>query len=257
VAEIVYPDSDGEPMAENTRQWEWIVLLKENIDELVPDFVAGDHFWYPIEGHPEVRLAPDVMVCLGRPKGHRGSYMQFREEGVPPTVVIEVLSPGNSVREMTRKGAFYFRHGAREMIVVDPDDETGWAVVKRGEGEGAVLEDVPSLDDWTSPTLGIRFSRADGKLSVYRPDGAPFLSFEQVSSRLAEAHAKLGEASERAERESERAERESERAERESERAERESERAERESERAERESERARRLAARLVAMGIDPDSI
>ncbi len=26
--EIVYPDSDGKPMAENTLQWSWIVKIK-------------------------------------------------------------------------------------------------------------------------------------------------------------------------------------------------------------------------------------
>ena len=30
--EIIYPDSDGQPMADNTLQFRWIVLLKENLD---------------------------------------------------------------------------------------------------------------------------------------------------------------------------------------------------------------------------------
>lgn len=29
---IIYPDSDGQPMADNTKQFRWIVLLKENLD---------------------------------------------------------------------------------------------------------------------------------------------------------------------------------------------------------------------------------
>jgi Uma2 family endonuclease len=71
--QIVYPDSDGQPMADNTKQFSWIVLLKENLECLFANdpnvFVAGDLLWYPVEGKPEIRVAPDVLVALGRPKG--------------------------------------------------------------------------------------------------------------------------------------------------------------------------------------------
>ncbi|TYQ25486.1 hypothetical protein [Pseudanabaena sp. UWO310] len=40
-------------------------------------FVAGDLFWYPVEGQSVIRRAPDVMVVFGRPKGARGSYIQL------------------------------------------------------------------------------------------------------------------------------------------------------------------------------------
>jgi hypothetical protein len=32
--EIIYPDSDGEPMADNTKQFRWIVTVKENLEIL-------------------------------------------------------------------------------------------------------------------------------------------------------------------------------------------------------------------------------
>ena len=32
--EIIYPDSDGQPMADNTKQYEWIVKIKENLEIL-------------------------------------------------------------------------------------------------------------------------------------------------------------------------------------------------------------------------------
>lgn len=84
--EIVdYPDSDGRPMADNTLQFEWIVTLKEGIEVLFRDdlnvFVAGDLLWYPVEGRPDLRTAPDVLVVFGRPKGYRGSYRQWVEAG--------------------------------------------------------------------------------------------------------------------------------------------------------------------------------
>jgi Uma2 family endonuclease len=115
---IIYPDSDGQPMADNTKQFRWIVLIKENLELLFADnpdvFVAGDLLWYPVEGHPEIRVAPDAMVVFGRPKGDRGSYRQWEEDNIPPQVVFEILSPGNRVKEMTRKLQFYERYGVEE-----------------------------------------------------------------------------------------------------------------------------------------------
>ena len=112
---VIYPDSNGQPMADNTLQFEWISTVKWNLEGLFqhnPDvFVAGDLLWYPVEGYPTLRIAPDALVAFGRPKGYRGSYQQWREGGIAPQVVFEVLSPGNRHNEMIRKFRFYERYG--------------------------------------------------------------------------------------------------------------------------------------------------
>jgi hypothetical protein len=81
--QIVYPESDGKPMADNTKQFRWIVTLEGGFEALFRDredvFVAGDLFWYPVEGRPDIRMAPDVMIVFGRPKGDRPSYKQWEE----------------------------------------------------------------------------------------------------------------------------------------------------------------------------------
>ena len=69
--EVVYPESDGKPMADNTRQYECIVTIQGNLDEMLPDFVGANNFWYPVEGRPDINTAPDGYVAIGRPKGHR------------------------------------------------------------------------------------------------------------------------------------------------------------------------------------------
>jgi ribulose 1,5-bisphosphate carboxylase large subunit-like protein len=43
------------------------------------------------------------MVVIGPPRGHRGSYRPWRERGLAPQVVFEVVSPSNRAAEMTRK----------------------------------------------------------------------------------------------------------------------------------------------------------
>src|SRR5205807_7940319 len=64
--DLIYPDSDGEPMAENTIQYRHLTRIKGGLEVVCRDrpdvFIAGDLFWYPVEGHPEIRLAPDVLV---------------------------------------------------------------------------------------------------------------------------------------------------------------------------------------------------
>src|SRR5436305_7914457 len=155
--EVIYPDSDGKPMADNTLQFEWITTIKGGLDALFRDdpnvFVAGDLLWYPVEGDNKTRTAPDATVVFGRPKGYRGSYMQWREEGIAPQVVFEILSPGNRIQEMLRKFRFYEHYGVEEYYIYDPDDVelTGW----RRVGEG--LEEIPEPNGWRSPRPGIQF----------------------------------------------------------------------------------------------------
>lgn len=253
--EIIYPDSDGKPMSDNTKQFRWIVTVKEGLENLFrkdPDvFVAGDLLWYPVEGSPKIRLAPDAMVVLGRPKGDRGSYMQFREENIPPHVVFEILSPGNRPREMEKKWRFYNRYGVKEYYIYDPDHNTieGW--VRPDVDDDLVIIDTIRFDDgWKSPLLQITMRLTDETLQVIRPDGEPFVTFVEMAEQV--EHARLD-----ANRAHEQAERAHEHAEQEHIRAEQAHERAEQERIRAEQANERAERLAAQLREMGIDPETI
>ncbi|WP_071880548.1 Uma2 family endonuclease [Synechococcus sp. PCC 6312] len=126
--DIIYPDSDGQPMAENTLQFKWIILIKENLECLFADdpnvFVAGDLLWYPVKGQPEIRVTPDAMAAFGRPKGYWGSYQQWEEGNIAPQVVVEVLSPGSTATEVNRKLAFYDRYLTSETLEInDPNGQ--------------------------------------------------------------------------------------------------------------------------------------
>jgi hypothetical protein len=115
---IEYPDDDGEPMADNTLQCKWIILIKENLEIVFRDnpkvFVAGNLLWYAVEGDPKIRTAPDAMVAIGRPKGHRGSYKQWEEGNIAPQVVFETLWPDISPDYLEQKFRFYEQYGALE-----------------------------------------------------------------------------------------------------------------------------------------------
>lgn len=226
--ELLYPDSDGQPMADNTLQFRWIVLIKENLELLFADqpdvFVAGDLLWYPVEGHPEIRVAPDALVVFGRPKGERGSYQQWKEDNIAPQVVFEILSPGNRLKEMLKKQEFYHDHGVEEYYIYDPDRNDLHGLLRTGVG----LRTIEEIQNWTSPRLGIRFVVTGTTLELYRPDGRPFLSFLELEQRAEQADQRAEQADQRAEQE----------------------------RQRADQEYQRAERLAAQLRALGIDPES-
>ena len=172
---IIYPDSDGKPMADNTKQFDWIVKIKENLEQIFADnpdvFVAGDLLWYPVEGNNKLRIAPDAMVVFGRPKGHRGSYRMWEENNIAPQVVFEILSPGNTPKEMTKKMAFYEKYGVREYYVYDPDRITmnGWL---RSDNTLIPIEDMRG---WISPLLKIRFELGEDDLQVFHPDMSQYI----------------------------------------------------------------------------------
>ena len=180
--EIEYPDDDGQPMSDNTLQFRWIVTIKEGAEALFRNnpevFVGGDLLWYPVQGKPKIRTAPDAMVAFGRPKGYRGSYKQWEEAGIVPQVVFEVLSPGNRPKDLVRKFRFYEQYGVEEFYLYDPEKGTldGW---RRGESG---LEEIAEMSGYTSPRLGIRFEPGEGpdNLTIIGPDGRPFLTYVEL-----------------------------------------------------------------------------
>ncbi|MBD2136923.1 Uma2 family endonuclease [Anabaena sp. FACHB-1237] len=228
-AEIIYPDSDGKPMAENTEHYEWIVKIKENLEILfVPEnnvFIAGDLLWYPVEGSVKTCQAPDVMVIFGRPKGRRGSYKQWEENNIAPQVVFEIQSPVNRSQEMAKKLLFYQRHGVEEYYIYNPEkiELTGFILQEEW------LEEIEEINGWVSPRLGIRFELTSDNLEIYYPDGKKFLTSLELN----------------------------ERAEQEYQRAEQEYQRAEQERQRAEQERQNYQDLLAKLQAKGIDINTL
>jgi Uma2 family endonuclease len=247
---ITYPESDGQPMSDNTKQFRLIVMIKENLEILfaamLDVFIAGDLLWYPVQGDNKTRLAPDVMVAFGRPKGDRGSYMQWKEQNIPPQVAFEILSPSNTQREMEEKRVFYEKYGVEEYYVYDPDRLrlTGWT------RQNDCLIQVLTMEGWVSPLLGIRFTQQNGDLEIYRPDGQRFLS--SVERDLLAQKAQMQ--AEHAQMQAEHAQMQAEHAQMQAEHAQMQAE-----EERSQRQAAEAelQALKARLQQLGIDPDTL
>ena len=227
---VVYPESDGERMAENEVQGRQIVRLVQSLTHWFrdrPDVHVGfDLLWYPVEGDPTIRRAPDVFVVPGRPAGPtRPSWLQWREDGVPMRHVIEIISPSNTPTEMVDKRRFYDRYGVEEYLVFHPDP--GLLEVHVRTDLGLVPVD-PALP-WTSSVLEGCAYRVDHGVPVWGealndlvlldPAGVPVETHEASAAR-----------------------------------ADAEASRAEAEAARADAEAARAEALAAKLRKAGLDP---
>jgi Uma2 family endonuclease len=284
--DVIYPDSDGLPMANNQLHFSWIRYLYDILEihfEGQSDEVTllADVLWYPVQGDSGVCVAPDVMLAFGRPQlPARGSYRQWIEDDIPPQVVFEILSPGNTTAEMRAKLSFFDKHDVEEYYLYDCEKVTLRAYIR--DKVNGRLRELHSTKAWLSPRLGVRFDITTGRLRLITPDGHTLANgIEKARQADAKAEAERRKAREAdAKAEAERLKTREADAKAESERlkarkadAKAESERlkareadAKAESERlkareadakAESERLRAEKLTALLRAAGIDPDEL
>jgi Uma2 family endonuclease len=234
---LIYPESDGKPMGENTLQVKWIVAILNGLEGVFRDrpdvFLAADLFWYPQYADPTNVTAPDVMVVFGRPKVDRPSYKQWEEENIPPQVVFEIQSPGNTADELAGKFRFYRRHQVEEYYLYDPATHQLQAWVRSVRK----LVPVKEINGFVSPRLKVRFEVSESEpMKLIRPDGTRFRTYLELLSDAEEAQRQA--AAERKQAESER-------------------KRAESQRKRADTAVRRADALAAKLRELGVDPDAL
>ncbi|MBD3880276.1 Uma2 family endonuclease [Phormidium tenue FACHB-886] len=240
---VVYPSSDGEPLAETSVHVDAIinaVVVLRNYLENQQAIVLADQFLYYAQGFPKLRVAPDIMVVFDVPSGARDNYKTW-EEGQVPAVIFEITSAGTRDQDETVKKNLYESLEVNEYWQFDPKGE--WIPEKlrgyRLQGEAY----VPIADGRSQP-LRLQL-RVDGSLiAFHREDtGEKLLASNELVEALRQetiarqqAEALLGQERLRAEQERQRAEQE---------------------RQRAEQERLRAERLAERLRSLGEDPDSV
>jgi Putative restriction endonuclease len=100
------------------------------------------------------------------------------------TVVIEILSPSNTWREMPYKALFYNRKGVEELYIYNPETNELTAF---GRSKGSRLHMVNHVGDFVSPRMGVRFDLSGPELALRHADGRPFLTFEELESERVKA----------------------------------------------------------------------
>ena len=229
--DVLYPCSDGRPMADNAWQSRAILRAAGDLEVAHPEALAvADILVYPEEGNPRNRIAPDVLVAFGVGTHSRSSYLVW-EEGKPPDWVLEVASPSTAAKDLDFKRRAYAAMGVPEYWLFDPKGD----VFPPGQPQLQGL----ALSDGGYVRLAPR--RADGLAMIrsgvlgldLRAEGE-FIRMRDPATREDILHQRELKAL---------AERETARAQREAARREVAEARAKREAERAQREA--AERLAA------------
>lgn len=182
--EIVYPSSDGEPLAESYIHLYAILATLEILRQYLQEqqaTVLGDQFLYYAQGYPRLRVAPDVMVIFNVAPGGRDNY-KIWEEGQVPAVIFEMTSPGTKNQDMGFKKTLYEQLGVQEYWLFDPKGE--W-ITEQLQGYRLYKEEYEPITDGRCEPLKLRL-QVDGELiAFYREDtGEKLLAPGELSEAL-------------------------------------------------------------------------
>lgn len=119
-AEIFYPTRDDEPMAETQTHAVAIITLYNILSQYLSNAVIfADQFFYYLEGKPNARVAPDLMVVFNIAPGMRDYYKMW-EEGETPAIIFEITSQSTKERDWGFKKTLYEQIGISEYWLFDP-----------------------------------------------------------------------------------------------------------------------------------------
>jgi Uma2 family endonuclease len=179
-AAIFYPYSDGEPLAESYDHLYAILTILEVLRVYLigqQATVLADQYLYYVEGNPQRRVAPDVMVIFNVEPGGRDSY-KIWEEGEVPRVVFEITSPSTRSQDEVQKKALYEELGVTEYWQFDPrgewiDGQLRGYRLQSGLGSASSAADRPiyiPIADSCSLSLNLRLTVEDKLVVFYRLD---------------------------------------------------------------------------------------
>ena len=148
---IEYPDSDGEPMADN--DWQWIAMadtaltLRNRYAGRTDVYVASDMLVYYRMNDVTARVAPDVYAVFGANGNHRRDSWLVWREGKAPDFVLEVASPRTWTQDAGRKRDIYAAMGVTEYWRFDPRGEFFVPELIGEELSGGEYRPLPLLTD--------------------------------------------------------------------------------------------------------------
>ena len=170
---IVYPESDGNPMAETdvhrNLMVDFIQMLEHHFvgDEAV--YVSGNLLIYYEPGNTGKSVAPDVFVVHGVAKKQRRTYLIW-EEGKTPDFVLEVSSRSTHRKDMSEKKSLYAEVlEVKEYYIYDPESEIEPKFIGYELIDG-VYHEIDFVDSrLPSSVLGLELGERGGVLRLYNP----------------------------------------------------------------------------------------
>ena len=125
---VVYPCSDGQPMAETELHGACMVYVAQALRRLFETrgradvYVGSNNFLYYERGNPRAVVSPDVYVVVGARAGLRDTYLLWNEPK-GPDFVLEVTSASTRRDDERRKRDVYAALGVSEYFLYDPRAE--------------------------------------------------------------------------------------------------------------------------------------
>ena len=176
---LVYPESDGEPMAETPKHQQVMINCMDVLRSYFrgsPDvYIAGNMLLYYEEGNPRKSVSPDVFMVRGLSKKELRTYKTWEQ---PPTLdfVLEVASPSTYTRDFNEKMEIYAKIlRVKEYCIYDPYHEidpyfVGFRLV------GEAYEEIPFANGRLPfEVLGLELGEHDGVLRLYDPAKSAWL----------------------------------------------------------------------------------
>lgn len=190
----LYPDTDGFSMVETEFHYIAIKHLHGGLSHWYRRrddvYVAANMALYYEEGSPAKNRGPDIMVSKGvRGKHARRSFRTW-EEGVVPSVIIEVTSISTQREDDLIKPRVYADIGVKEYFMFDPEGEY---LDPRLRGYHLVDEDyelmtADATGEIYSPQLRLRLVVDDALLRLVDPaTGKPLPTEEEYEEQLQQA----------------------------------------------------------------------
>ncbi len=191
---IIYPESDGEPMAETDihrkLMTDFIEMLSNHFRSRRDIYVSGNLLLYYEEGNPKESVAPDVFVVIGIEKKQRRTYRLW-EEGKGPDFVLELVSKSTYRNDLEDKKELYATVlKVEEYYLFDPDARylhpslQGYRLI-----DGTYLPIQPVEGRFPSLVLGLELGEDDMELGLYNPQTGRWLLKAEVRAEQAEAKA--------------------------------------------------------------------
>ncbi len=197
---LVYPESDGEPMAETPRHQQVMIdcmdILRSHFHGSPDVYIAGNMLLYYEEGNPRKSVSPDVFMVRGLSKKELRTYKTWEQ---PSTLdfVLEVASPSTYTRDFNEKMEIYAKIlKVKEYYIYDPYHEIdpyfiGFRLVGENYEQIAyVNERLPSA------VLDLELGEHEGGLRLYDPVKSAWLftsqervAQESLARQEAESHA--------------------------------------------------------------------
>lgn len=204
---LVYPESDGEPMAETPKHQQVMIdcmdIMRSHFRGIPDVYIAGNMLLYYEEGNPRKSVSPDVFMVRGLSKKELRTYKTWEQ---PPTLdfVLEVASPSTYTRDFNEKMEIYAKIlKVKAYCIYDPYHEIepyfiGFRLV------GEAYEEIPFVNGRIPfEVLGLELGEHEGVLRLYDPVKSAWLypsgeRLDKVVSRLEEESLARQEAESRA-----------------------------------------------------------